>query len=118
MSCQFCNGRHNNNYAGLGQDAQGLGNMAASNQLAQVYANNQQFAQVPVAKRLVWTRERPNADGWYWHREPMRDGQWWDAVVVRIEGGRLQREEHSSDISRSEYDGDEWAGPIPGPEEP
>lgn len=73
---------------------------------------------------MRWTREKPNAPGWYWCRGPGDDGEQWEAIVRVDEyvdpdelgcswltspttAGLVMRPNWQNDV--------EWAGPIDPP---
>ena len=71
---------------------------------------------------MTWTKEPPTEPGWYWKRE-IREGRIMSSEMVEVEiaeSGEVLYTYHA------DYDGafrstpgwNEWAGPIPEPQEP
>jgi hypothetical protein len=62
---------------------------------------------------LTWSTETPTEPGFYWHRYPGKRG---DVFKVERDHGCLIVLPYGYDTR--EWEGSEWAGPIPEPGEP
>lgn len=70
----------------------------------------------PAPGALVWTKEKPKADGFYWHRMPGQTKQSIDLVQLFTGSPCGWSHERGAWVPIS-WDL-EWAGPIPAPADP
>lgn len=70
-------------------------------------------------RRLRWTREKPTQEGWYWYRDKVTEPIM--SLITTLDHQLVMnayRRYQNAFIDRldGEYD-EEWAGPIPEPED-
>ena len=87
---------------------------AASSHVNRKVWGRSRYSIIREGGRMSWTIETPTASGYYWWREPGRNGAY--LVEVDVEKQRVSSPGTHKDASLDMMDGGEWYGPLKQPE--